>query len=174
MCVRFGGAGLPCCSAPPLRWLGSALTGSQASHCDSCSCSGAPALGWSGFVVPWHVGSSQIRDWTCVSCTGRRILYHWATREAPSLKFLILLSALNSSAVMTYSTLESTWTEASALCRSQRLAWFLSFAHYCENKSQGHVPPFTSACRRHCTILGDRKCVLCAIESPGLSMYFGS
>ena len=29
--------------------------------------------------------SSQIRDWTHVSCIGRRILYHWATREAPPL-----------------------------------------------------------------------------------------
>ena len=33
----------------------------------------------------WHVGSSQIRGQTCVSCTGRWILYHWATREAQSL-----------------------------------------------------------------------------------------
>ena len=29
-----------------------------------------------------HVGSSQIRERTCVSCIGRWILYHWATREA--------------------------------------------------------------------------------------------
>ena len=27
-------------------------------------------------------GSSQPRDQTCISCTGRWILYHWATREA--------------------------------------------------------------------------------------------
>ena len=26
--------------------------------------------------------SSWTRDWTCASCTGRWILYHWATREA--------------------------------------------------------------------------------------------
>ena len=25
---------------------------------------------------------SQLRDWTLVSCIGRQILYHWATREA--------------------------------------------------------------------------------------------
>ena len=31
------------------------------------------------------VGSSRIRDPTCLSCTGRQILYHWATREALSL-----------------------------------------------------------------------------------------
>ena len=29
-----------------------------------------------------HVGSSWTRDGTRVSCTGRPILYHWATREA--------------------------------------------------------------------------------------------
>ena len=29
-----------------------------------------------GSVAPWHVGSSQIRDRTCVSCIGRRILYY--------------------------------------------------------------------------------------------------
>ena len=29
-----------------------------------------------------HVGSLWTRDQTCVSCVGRWILYHWATREA--------------------------------------------------------------------------------------------
>ena len=33
-------------------------------------------------VAPQHVGSSQTRDRTHVSCIGRHILYHWATREA--------------------------------------------------------------------------------------------
>ena len=38
-------------------------------------------------ILEWVVisssrGPSQPRDWTHVSCTGRRILYHWATREA--------------------------------------------------------------------------------------------
>ena len=34
-----------------------------------------------GSVAPWHVGSSQIRDQTHVSCIGRRILYHWAPEK---------------------------------------------------------------------------------------------
>ena len=38
-----------------------------------------------GLVVLWHVGSSQIKDWTHVSCTGRQILYHWAIWEAQSI-----------------------------------------------------------------------------------------
>ena len=35
-----------------------------------------------GLVAPWHGGSSQTRAQTHVSCIGRQILYHWATREA--------------------------------------------------------------------------------------------
>ena len=39
-------------------------------------------------------GSSPPRDWTCVSCIGRQIIYHWATCEAPeicslNLKFFV-------------------------------------------------------------------------------------
>ena len=34
-----------------------------------------------GFVAPWHVGSSQTRDRTHVPCLGRWILNHWTTRE---------------------------------------------------------------------------------------------
>ena len=33
-------------------------------------------------AVPFSRGSSRPRDQTCASCTGRKILYHWATREA--------------------------------------------------------------------------------------------
>ena len=37
----------------------------------------------SSFAARRHVGSSQIWDQTCVSCVGRRILYHWATQGSP-------------------------------------------------------------------------------------------
>ena len=54
-----------------------------------------PALGtqaqrlWCmGLVAPSHVGSSWTGDQTCVPCTGRWILNHWATREAPVITFL--------------------------------------------------------------------------------------
>ena len=33
-------------------------------------------------AIPFSKGSSQTRDGTCVSCIGRQILYHWATRES--------------------------------------------------------------------------------------------
>ena len=34
-----------------------------------------------GLVAPLHVETSQTRDWTCVPCTGKRILIHCTTRE---------------------------------------------------------------------------------------------
>ena len=40
-----------------------------------------------GLVAPRCVGSSQIRDWTCVSCIDRHVLYHWVAREDPWLWF---------------------------------------------------------------------------------------
>ena len=43
-----------------------------------------------GLTALQHVGSSWIRDWICVSCTGRWIPYHWATREAQEFKFLFV------------------------------------------------------------------------------------
>ena len=71
--------------------------GARASHSSGFSCWGAQSLECGGFrsrgsrplehrlagldAVP-HVGSSQIRDRTCVSCTGSWLLGHWATREA--------------------------------------------------------------------------------------------
>ena len=80
----------------------------QPSLCSGFSCCGAQASGYAGFsscgtwaqqlqlpgsraqaqylcntglVALRHVGSSWNRDRTRVSCIGRRILYHWATRE---------------------------------------------------------------------------------------------
>ena len=41
-----------------------------------------------GLAALWRVGSSRTRDRTCVSCIGRQILHHWATREAFWLEFL--------------------------------------------------------------------------------------
>ena len=34
-------------------------------------------------AIPFSRESSWSRDWTCLSCTDRQILYHWATWEAP-------------------------------------------------------------------------------------------
>ena len=43
----------------------------------------AKELWCKGLAAPQHVGSSQIRDRTHVSCISRRILYNRVTREAP-------------------------------------------------------------------------------------------
>ena len=37
---------------------------------------------WSGLPFPSPGDLPGPRDWTGISCIGRRILYHWATREA--------------------------------------------------------------------------------------------
>ena len=70
----------------------------QASHCSSFSYCRALTLGHLGSIVmaPWlshsvAVGSSQTRDRTRVSCVGRWILYHWATRDPPHPLVLMLL-----------------------------------------------------------------------------------
>ena len=41
----------------------------------------ARILEW--FAISFSRGSSQPRDWTYISCIGRKILYCWATGEAP-------------------------------------------------------------------------------------------
>ena len=48
--------------------------------CSPGSRAWAQYLGCTGLVAPWHVGSSQPGEQTYVSCIGRQILYHWATR----------------------------------------------------------------------------------------------
>ena len=66
----------------------------QASRCGNISCCGARALGCLGFSScgSWALehkfnscGARQLLhsmwDLTCVSCFGRWVLYHWATRE---------------------------------------------------------------------------------------------
>ena len=71
-----------------------------ASHCSGLSCCRAQASGlpdsraqaqqlWHvrGLAATWHLWSSWIKDGTHVSCTGRGILHHWATREAPMFLF---------------------------------------------------------------------------------------
>ena len=38
-------------------------------------------------AIPFSRGCSWLRDWTRVSCMGRWILYHWASREAQILPY---------------------------------------------------------------------------------------
>ena len=79
-------------------------TGSKHLGFNSCSSwvqqlpsSGAQAqkLWCTGLLVLRHVESSQTSDWTDVSCIGRWILYHWATREAPFSLVLFFFPQMN-------------------------------------------------------------------------------
>ena len=62
--------------------------------CDPMGCSppGSSAHGvLQARILEWAAmsfsrGSSRPRDWNCVSCIGRWILYCWATREVPRIK----------------------------------------------------------------------------------------
>ena len=63
--------------------------------CGDFSCCGAQALrcvGFSNCAAGAHCSAARsalicssipVRDWTHVSCIGRWVLYHWASREAP-------------------------------------------------------------------------------------------
>ena len=60
-----------------------------------------------GLITPRHVGSSYTRNWTC---DDRQILYHWATRKASGLVFIMILhtehiSFLYNSIYMLYCTI---------------------------------------------------------------------
>ena len=44
----------------------------------------AQQLWHTGLVAPRHVGSSQTRDLTCLSCIGRQILYHLSHQGRPT------------------------------------------------------------------------------------------
>ena len=72
-----------------LRWLLLLRSaGARAHGLSGCGCR-APEHRLSvcahGLVAPQHVGSSWIKNWTHISCIGRWIPNHWATREVPSI-----------------------------------------------------------------------------------------
>ena len=67
--------GLCCCTGFSSRWLLLLWSTGFGAH-------GLQQLWLPSLAAPRHVGSSRIRDQTHVSCIGRWILYHWATREA--------------------------------------------------------------------------------------------
>ena len=75
------------CSGFSLQWL-LLLWSSGSRHMGfSNCCAWAQQLQLTGLVAQRQVWSSQTRDQTHVSCIGRHILYHWATREAPTCIF---------------------------------------------------------------------------------------
>ena len=57
---------------------------------------------WMGLVAPRHVGSSQIRDQTCVPCIGSQILNHWTTRKVPGFTLGVVNFMHLGKCIMTY------------------------------------------------------------------------
>ena len=79
-----GGYSSLLCAGFLLQWL-LFLWSTGSRHADFSSCGAWAQWLWpTGLVAPQHVGSSWTRDRTHVPCIGRRILIHWATREAQS------------------------------------------------------------------------------------------
>ena len=81
-----------CTACPSQRTCRCSVAQSCSTLCNSMDCSwpGSSVHGVSqARILEWVSisytrGSSQLRDWTCISCTGRWILYHWTMREIPS------------------------------------------------------------------------------------------
>lgn len=75
--LLFPSTSSPACGLQQLWHVGSVMTalGSR---------SQAQQSGCTGLVAARHVGFFRIRAPTRLSCTGRRIPYHWPTKEAPS------------------------------------------------------------------------------------------
>ena len=98
--VVSGGYSSLRCAGFSLRWLLLLWnTGSRRMGFSSCgmwaqklwlvgSRAQAQYLWCTGLAAPRHLGSSRTRARTRVSCTGRRILNHCATREVPGQSFL--------------------------------------------------------------------------------------
>jgi len=76
--------GVSCCRARALGCIGFSSCGAWAQWLQLPDPRTQAQWLWlTSFVAPWHVGSSRTRDQTLVSCIGRQILDHWATRGAP-------------------------------------------------------------------------------------------
>ena len=48
-------------------------------------------------AISFSMGSSWSKDWIhvfCISCIGRRIVYHWATKEAPSWFYCTIITGI--------------------------------------------------------------------------------
>ena len=74
ICVSVCRFCLPACSVPKLCLTLATLW--AVAHQASLSMGFSRQQHWSGLPFPYSRGSSPPRDWTCVSCISRQILYH--------------------------------------------------------------------------------------------------
>ena len=82
-CCWAGALGMRASAVAACSLSGCSMQAQQLHHTGPTVC-GLQQLWHTGSVAPWHVGSSQTRDWTRVLCTGRQIPNHLATREVPN------------------------------------------------------------------------------------------
>ena len=84
-------------------WSEEKVTQSCLTPCDPMDCSPpgsvqeilqARILEW--VVISFSRGSSELRDWTLVSCTAGRFFTHWATKEDPKRDPIVALILLKS------------------------------------------------------------------------------
>ena len=87
-------------------------------------------------AISFSMESSQPRDWTRVSCIGRRILYHWATREDWERR---VSSVQSLSTVQLFATL---WTAAHQASLSITNSWSL-LKQWCHPIISSSVIPFS-------------------------------
>ena len=75
------------------------ITQSCLTLCDPVDCSHQLLCPWNfpnrntgvGFAIFSSRGSSQPKDQTCISCIGRKILYHWTSWDAPDARIEICI-----------------------------------------------------------------------------------
>ena len=95
-------------------------------------------------AMPSSRGSSQLRDWTlvsCVSCTGRRILYRRATRTCAG---QILLGSFKHKVVMgAFSTMLSVLWKRQSFCRSICKSLAILFKYWGQKWERGWKIFFT-------------------------------
>ena len=121
---------------------------------------------WHGLPLPPPGESSQLRDWTrisCISCIGRRILYHWASWEAPSAHKLSSKPVSTSWGSQFPNYTQSVWTQN---CINRCIGGHILRLHQhwmgrgCvwAQETQVHRPPNVGGCRWICSRSGQDSC----------------
>ena len=113
----------------------------------------AGILEW--IAIPFSRGSSQPRAWTCVSCVGRWLLYHWVTWEDPVAGYTVACyfesfgPSLSNSAVKSCEPQGTGWMSA---CKQEKVGFELSSGNehdlVCGRKRRVHSHRWGAATER--------------------------
>ena len=87
-------------------------------------------------------GSSCPRNQICISCIGKQVLYHWATRKAPSVIFVVVVIVQSLSCVQLFVTPLSAAHQVSlSFTISQSLLRFMSITSVMPSNHSSSVAP---------------------------------